>query len=438
MSARPGRPRATRRALLASIAIAIGGLFGALPSALAGTPFQRGDVFLSSPGGIEEYTPAGTPVQLVTPADGTGCFDPDGTHLVVPGVGLFDNSGNTLTSAWASDPEGQCVVDASGHVYVGGSNASDRGTIDEYTLAGNLLQSFVVDTTEMLVSTQVTLSLAPDECTAYYLPAGGSEISRFNVCTGTQETTFASGFALGDAVRVLPDWQVLLTHDSAAWLYDSSGTEIDAYSGLTNSLRTSAVDPDGAGAWLCCSDIESPSVVLHYDLATGALLNEWAPAIGSGLDDVYGPPLLGNADLSTTVDSNPPGMAEAFRTSAGYSGQLSTLHVYLDSSSRAGSVVVGVYSNHDGGPGTLLTEATVTSPVAGSFNDVAVPPTAVTAGERLWIALLGPRGTGAVRFRDSLAGSGSYTSAQRTLTTLPAHWNSRTFYDDGGLSAYGD
>src|SRR5450755_3753172 len=66
----------------------------------SGVPFQRGDVFLTGSGTVQEYSPTGQLVQTVAGTSGAYglCFDPNGTRLVVPGVGLFDRFGNVLPS----------------------------------------------------------------------------------------------------------------------------------------------------------------------------------------------------------------------------------------------------------------------------------------------------------------------------------------------------
>jgi hypothetical protein len=152
---------------------------------------------------------------------------------------------------------------------------------------------------------------------------------------------------------------------------------------------------------------------------------------------VYGPPLLGDADIERTVDSNAAGTAEAFTARAGHSGQITRLSLYVDSSSTAGQAVVGVYSNSGGHPGALRAATTISGLKAGSWNTAAIPPIAVAAGERYWIAVLGPRGGGAVRFRDTAAGGRSETSSRRDLTALPAQWATGTVWSSAPLSAYG-
>jgi hypothetical protein len=152
---------------------------------------------------------------------------------------------------------------------------------------------------------------------------------------------------------------------------------------------------------------------------------------------VYGPPLLGEANVGRTVDSNTAGTAEAFKTQAGYSGQLSRVHLYVDSSSTASEGVIGVYSDRNGHPGSLQTQSTIGNLRAGSWNYVDVPSVSVTAGQRYWIAVLSPRGGSIIRFRDSAGGGRAETSTQHNLNALPSQWSTDRVWASAPLSAYG-
>jgi hypothetical protein len=99
-------------------------------------------------------------------------------------------------------------------------------------------------------------------------------------------------------------------------------------------------------------------------------------------------------------------------------------------------VVVGLYTDSAGNPGALLSQATITSPVAGAWNTIAVPAASVTAGTKYWIAVLGPTGTGTVQFRDVPTGGRSQTSAQTNLSTLPSTWSPGSTYFNAPMSAY--
>ncbi len=147
--------------------------------------------------------------------------------------------------------------------------------------------------------------------------------------------------------------------------------------------------------------------------------------------------LLGEGTVQPSTDSNPNGMAEAFSTLAGASGSLDELRVYVDGCSRATTLTAGLYTDADGHPGRRLTEGSIASPRPGAWNAVRVPAADVTAGQTYWIAILGTGG-GPLCFRDRAGGGGAAeTSAELTLQSLPAQWQTGTKYPDGPLSATG-
>jgi hypothetical protein len=100
-------------------------------------------------------------------------------------------------------------------------------------------------------------------------------------------------------------------------------------------------------------------------------------------------------------------------------------------------VLIGVYSDTGGDqPGSLLTQATLSVPVAG-WNAVSVPTVPILAGTKLWIALLAPTGAGQVKFHDAKTGglavgdSAAGSELPTTWTTTDGPWH------DGPLSAFG-
>jgi hypothetical protein len=129
-------------------------------------------------------------------------------------------------------------------------------------------------------------------------------------------------------------------------------------------------------------------------------------------------------------------MAEAFQYTATASGSVSKLALYLDGSSTASKVVVGLYANSNNNPGSLLVQATITNPVKSAWNSVAVSGASVTAGTKYWIAVLAPVGSGTVRFRDVASGGRAQSSQQSNLTTLPASWSPGSTFANAPMSAY--
>ncbi len=380
-------------------------------------------MFLAGGGAIQEYSPSGQLVQTVAGTTGAGpiCFDPDGAHLIAPGVVHIDYHA-ALPSCLARDTLNSVPY-----------------SITKYDINGNVLQTFNISDREFH---SLAIDLASDQCTIYYGSWGvpGNMINRLNTCTSTTGTPF-NGDSFVDDLRVLPDGRVIALDDSYAQLYDASGQTIQQkYTAPidTDALRTMSLDPDGSSVWLCCGADRSGAVhVYRFDIASGQLLSDWSPSgTAGGSIAVYAPPLVGDADVAGTVDSDTSGTAEAFSTKAGSSGQLTRLHLYVDASSTATQAVVGIYSNKSGHPKALLAQATISGLQIGSWNSVDVPATTLAGGQRYWLAVLGPSG-GKLSFRDAASGGSAETSAKHNLTTLPATWATGNTSSSGSLSAYG-
>ncbi len=146
--------------------------------------------------------------------------------------------------------------------------------------------------------------------------------------------------------------------------------------------------------------------------------------------------LIGVASVGATLDNNSSGSAEAFIQTATATGSVAVASVYLDKSNTAKKVYIGLYSNSGGHPKSLLGSGTVATPVAGSWNTVAISPAVpVVANTSYHIAILGTGGT--VQFHDVAGGAHSESSEQSSLTALPATWTTGSSWPSGPLSAYG-
>jgi hypothetical protein len=122
---------------------------------------------------------------------------------------------------------------------------------------------------------------------------------------------------------------------------------------------------------------------------------------------------------------------------AGAAGTLASLSVYVDTSTTASKLVVGLYSDAAGHPGTLLAQGTKAAPASGAWATVAIPATAVVNGGKYWLAVTGGN-AGTLRFRDRYHGPcKSELAAQTALDTLPATWTSSTAFSDCPISGYG-
>ena len=85
--------------------------------------------------------------------------------------------------------------------------------------------------------------------------------------------------------------------------------------------------------------------------------------------------LLGTQTIQPTADSDGPGIAEAWRTTATTSGTLGSLAIYVDSGNTATRLVAGLYTDAANKPGTLLAQGAINSPTSGAWNQVV--PSAV-------------------------------------------------------------
>jgi len=147
--------------------------------------------------------------------------------------------------------------------------------------------------------------------------------------------------------------------------------------------------------------------------------------------------LLGDTRIESQLDSNAAGQAEAFQFRATATGTVGYLTIYLDGSSTTQQLAVGLYADASGHPGTLLAQARTTQPQAGAWNTIAIPAVKVVQWTRYWIAVLGS-GSGQIAFRDTTRGfCASETSAQTTLTSLPASWRTGARWATCRVSAYG-
>ncbi|MGC2321672.1 MAG: hypothetical protein WA463_03480 [Terriglobales bacterium] len=116
---------------------------------------------------------------------------------------------------------------------------------------------------------------------------------------------------------------------------------------------------------------------------------------------------------------------------------MASMAVFLDRSSTGQQLVVGLYADNNGHPGSLLVQASTVQPSPGSWNKLPVTPTNVVQGTRYWIAVIGS-GSGAIRFHDSNRGfCNSETSAQNGLTSLPPSWTTGGRWATCRVSAFG-
>jgi hypothetical protein len=221
-----------------------------------------------------------------------------------------------------------------------------------------------------------------------------------------------------------------------SWTTNSPATSQVLYGTTTSYGSSTALDATLVTAHSQTLSSLTPSTLYHYQVQS----RDSSGRIVTSSDQTFttGTALIGDATVRPNVDSSGAGGAEAFQYTATTSGSANKLFVYLDGSSTAAKVVLGLYADNASttSPAALLAQATITAPIAGAWNSVAIPPTGLTAGTKYWIAILGPAGTGTVAFRDVASGGPAQASSQTTLATLPATWSPGSNYPNSPMSAY--
>ncbi len=145
--------------------------------------------------------------------------------------------------------------------------------------------------------------------------------------------------------------------------------------------------------------------------------------------------LLGDEAVEFNRDSLTAGEAEAFPFQARTAGATGAVHVYVDAHNTATTLFVGLYTNLNGHPGSLLVTGSLSSPLAGTWNTAPVASAQLVPGTTYWLAVLGTGGT--LRYRDRWRGPcRAETSAQTTLGALSALWRTGTIYSTCPISAY--
>jgi hypothetical protein len=147
--------------------------------------------------------------------------------------------------------------------------------------------------------------------------------------------------------------------------------------------------------------------------------------------------LLGDAAIESSAVSPLPGVAEAFQFSAGASGTVNTLNVYVENSSLGRSIAIGLYTNSlSNDPDRLIAKAIVKAATPGSWNSVAIFATKISAGQTYWIAVLSPSSGRNATFRDAMGSGRVELNSQTGLAALPLTWSAGTVTTGAPLSAY--
>jgi outer membrane protein assembly factor BamB len=225
--------------------------------------------------------------------------------------------------------------------------------------------------------------------------------------------------------------------NGVVYVGEGNGGKVHAFNALTGvKLWDSGVN--AAGATYAAPIVADGKLFAAswdgFDQASHGTLRAFAVGASGGGGGVT---LLGNSAIEAQHDFVASGRAEAFQVTASAAGTLANLSVYVDASTTSGKLVVGLYSDNAGHPGTLLAQASKPTPASSAWSTLAIPATAVVSGGKYWIAVAGGT-TGTLRFRDRARGPcKSELAAQTGLDALPASWTGGTSYADCPLSGYG-
>jgi hypothetical protein len=185
------------------------------------------------------------------------CFDPAGnlysTDYDAFDMAKFNNLGGLTTHpfgpVFGHQPE-SCAVDPAGlNVYVGTGELDDE--LFRLDTDGNVLDDFHVARDQDGVNWIDVNPNAP--CQLYYI-SGGALVKRYDVCTHTQLSNFASGLPVGGAgcfaLRIRTNGEVLVACDQVIVRLSSSGSIAQTYDpGPEDDFFALALDPDGISFW---------------------------------------------------------------------------------------------------------------------------------------------------------------------------------------------
>jgi sugar phosphate isomerase/epimerase len=183
--------------------------------------------------------------------------------------------------------------------------------------------------------------------------------------------------------------------------------------------------------------------IVEQDTAPGGAANPGQSLVNTGtaaqfvLSRPY-PDVKGSRGIGPGTDGLSSQQAEAYESTAEYGGLVDHINVYVERRSTAGWLVAGLYSDNNGHPGTLLSQATRGNLTKPGWNTVPIPAVTVEKGKKYWTAVQPQGGTLKIRTFSGGAGtSNSETGLTRGLDELPATWRTDTSYpNDGPLSAF--
>jgi Bacterial Ig-like domain (group 3) len=283
---------------------------------LSGVAYNVSDVFAGVGNGkIKHFSPNGVLLDTLDTTMGSSedtgmAFDLVGnlytTNFTANSMSKFNNSGGLIGpfgGGFNNHPE-SVLVNAAGDFYVGQADGSHQ--VLKFNASGGLLGSF-----SPAIEARGTdwIDLAADQCTLLYT-SEGKLIKRFNVCTNTQLSDFATlpidgvnpesnpSGSVAYALRIRPNQEVMVAASQQVFRLNPSGAVIQTYpkpAGETSFLFALNLDADLTSFWT--AGLHSGNVY-KIDIATGAVLKSFNAGI-------LGPSLAGLTVFGEIVASQP-------------------------------------------------------------------------------------------------------------------------------------
>ena len=271
---------------------------------LAGTPYQKGDVFVGIGNGqIEHYAPDGTLIQTLD--NGTGSFEQTGMAFDASGYLLttdftnqsmseFDSDGD-FVAAFASGysfnlrPE-SVVFDGAGDLYVGQVDGGPS-RLTKFDRTGAMIQEYFLATEDRGID---WIDLAADQKTMFYT-SEGYDVMRYDLDADAQLPKFATlPERPAYALRIRSNGEVLVAATTNVYRLDPSGGIMQTYPipAGNSVLFALNLDPDGTSFWTAGYNSRN---VYKIDIDTGSILTSFT---AGGTSTVAGLAIFGEPTAS--------------------------------------------------------------------------------------------------------------------------------------------
>jgi hypothetical protein len=268
------------------------------------------------------------------------------TNFNSDSVSTYDNQGSylgTFGSGYYYDPE-SIIFDAAGNAYVG--QADGYRDILKFSPSGAFLARYNV-ATESRGSDWI--DLGADQCTVYYT-SEGYLIKRYNVCTNTQLTNYATSphvYLL--ALRLMPGGGLVAANWYDIHRFNSAGQIIQTYDASgKNDWFALNIAPNGTSFWSASYysatihkfDINSAAQILAFD-ASNTYGVTGLGVVGE-VTVQYTPNVIAPIDVpqrNGTVTGNVTIRGFAIDRNSSTGTGIDQVHIYLDGPYGTGTII---------------------------------------------------------------------------------------------------